>query len=484
MAIHADTATSDAQTFGYTPTLRRELRARDLTAYGLIFMVVIAPMGIFGGVFQASSGMIALAYLVGAGAMMFTASSYSLMSRRYPVAGSVYTYTGRAISPNVGFLTGWVLLLDYVGIPLLLSLVAAASMTSFVPAIPMAGWVAIFVITNALINLLGIKSSKKFNWFFLAGSLTVLTLFMVFGIRALAAGKGRGFSFDPLYNGTTFTWALVLGAVSIAVLSFLGFDAIALLAEDTKGSARNVGKAMYAALGLVAVLFIAQSWVAALLVPNPAGLISAGDPEGTSFYDAARVAGGPWLATLCALATAIAWGLANNMVAQVATSRLLFSMSRDGQLPAFLKRVSPKRNVPTNAILTTAAISLIFGLWMSTRDDAITLMSSLVNFGAMTGFVMLHVAVIIQYGRDGWRGNPLRHLVAPLIGAGILIAVIWHASILAQTVGIIWLCLGVVVLLALDAAGRQPRLAGLSPEQPTSGLRREPGVLSGQVPRG
>src|SRR5689334_16068892 len=91
--------------FGYQQQLRRELRVRDLIAYGLVFMVVIAPFGIFGSVYQASGGMIALAYVVGAAAMILTASSYGVMVEKYPVAGSVYGYAGRAISPAVGFLT-------------------------------------------------------------------------------------------------------------------------------------------------------------------------------------------------------------------------------------------------------------------------------------------------------------------------------------------------------------------------------------------
>ena len=68
---------------------------------------------------------------------------------------------------------------------------------------------------------------------------------------------------------------------------------------------------------------------AALLVEDPATLIADGDPAGTAFFQTARVAAGSWLATLTALATALACGLANTMVAQVGTSRLLYAMARD-----------------------------------------------------------------------------------------------------------------------------------------------------------
>ncbi|GLW35322.1 APC family permease [Actinoplanes regularis] len=444
--------------FGYQQQLRRELRIRDLIAYGLVFMVVIAPFGIFGSVFQASGGMIALAYVVGAAAMILTASSYGVMVAKYPVAGSVYGYAGRAIGPAVGFLTGWAILLDYVCIPLLLSLVAGASMASIVPSVPIWAWLIIFVLANTVMNVFGIKTTKLLNWIFLAAELVVLVIFLVYGLKAIADGKGHGFSLDPFYNGTSFTWSLILGGVSVGMLSYLGFDALGLLAEDAADGARTVRSAMYLSLLVVAALFVAQTWVAALLVPDPAGLIANGDPDGTAFYDAAEVAGGPWLGTLTALATALAWGVANNMVAQVATSRLLMAMSRDKQLPAFLSRVSLSRSVPTNAILATAAISLGIGLWMANRDDGITLMSAMVNFGAMIAFIVLHVCVIWDWAKNGRTGGLGRNVIVPLLGAGILVAVIFHAQLLAQKVGLIWLGLGVIVLIVLLSTGRKPAL--------------------------
>ena len=110
--------------FGYTQELQRSLSFTDLLVYGLIFMVPIAPFGIFGSVFQGSGGMVALAYAIGMIAMMFTALSYAQMVQAFPMAGSVYTYAGRGIAAPVGFLAGWVILLDYVLVPGLLYLIA------------------------------------------------------------------------------------------------------------------------------------------------------------------------------------------------------------------------------------------------------------------------------------------------------------------------------------------------------------------------
>jgi amino acid transporter len=440
-------------------------------------MVVIAPFGIFGAVFQASAGMVALAYVVGALAMLLTASSYGVMVQAYPSAGSVYTYAGRAVAPWVGFLTGWAVLLDYVLIPALLSLVAAASMAAIVPAVPVWGWVVGFVLLNTVLNLFGIKVTKQFNRVFLVGQVAVLAVYLVVGIAALADGKGRGFSWEPMFNSGTFSLGVLMTAVSVAALSFLGFDAISTLAEDNQGTPRQVGRAMLVALGVTGLLFIAQAWVAALLVPNPAQLIAEGDTAGTAFYETARIAGGAWLATLTAVATALAWGLANNMVAQVATSRLLLAMGRDRQLPPFLARVTLRRSVPAAAILITAAVSIGLGLFMAVRADGIALLASLVNFGAMIAFTVLHASVIYRYFTQGRPGSAWRNVVVPVLGISVLLAVVIHANILAQRVGLAWLALGVVVLLALFATGRRPRLSGID-------QHAEPMLAASPIPAG
>ena len=460
---------SDLEQYGYRQELSRSLSFADLLIYGLIFMVPIAPFGIFGSVYSGSGGMVALAYVIGMIAMMFTALSYSQMVRAFPMAGSVYSYAGRGIAPPVGFLAGWVILLDYVLVPGLLYLVASVAMHSLVPGIPVWLWLVAFVLLNTLVNYLGIQMTARVNKLMLVAELIVLAVFLVVGLVALLSGKVKattGF-WAPLFNADTFQWSVVFGAVSIAVLSFLGFDGISMLAEESREEARQIGRAMVGALLLAGTLFIVQTWVAALLVPDAPGLLQNGDPDGTAFYDAARAAGGGWLANLTALATAISWGFANSLVAQAATSRLLYAMARDRQMPSFLARINEKHKVPANATLLVAVVSLALGLYMATRDDGISLLSTLVNFGAMTAFLALHVAVVVHYVVRQHSRDWLRHLVVPVLGFLILLYVVINANIAAQTLGFIWLGLGVIVLISFYVSGRRPSLAGLSQESPS-----------------
>lgn len=450
--------------FGYKQELHRALTYRDLLVYGLIFMVPIAPFGIFGGVFQGSGGMIALAYAIGMVGMMITASSYAQMSKAFPMAGSVYTYAGRGIHPNVGFLAGWVILLDYVLVPTLLYIVAAIAMNSFVTAIPVWAWLLFFIVANTFINYSGIELTAKVNKVVLVGELIVLAIFIVIGVIAIASGKGNGFSFDAFYNSDTFSIGLVLGAVSIAVLSFLGFDGISMLAEENKEKATEIGRAMVGALLLAGALFIVQTWIGAMLVPSPDKLIAEGDPAGTAFYAAAEVAGGVWLGKLTALATAIAWGFANALVAQAATSRLLYAMARDKQLPKFLAVVNKKSGSPVNATFVTGAISVALGLYMVTQreDFGLTLITTLVNFGALTAFIVLHISVIVHHKIRGGSSDNWRHLVVPIMGIVLLGFVVIKANVAAQQVGLTWAGLGIVLLLILIVSGRKPKLSGMS----------------------
>ncbi len=184
------TASEKIENYGYKQELHRSLSFGDLLVYGLVFMVPIAPFGIFGGVFQGSGGMVALAYAVGMVAMMFTALSYSQMSRAFPMAGSVYTYAGRGIAAPVGFLSGWMILLDYVLVPGLLYLIASIAMNSLVPAIPVWLWLVGFVVLNTVVNYVGIEMTAKVNKVMLIGELIVLGDLP--GDRHRRAGPGQG----------------------------------------------------------------------------------------------------------------------------------------------------------------------------------------------------------------------------------------------------------------------------------------------------
>jgi amino acid transporter len=432
---------SELADFGYRQELKRSLRLRDLLVYGLIFMVPIAPFAIFGVVFNAAKGMVPLTYVIGLVAMLFTALSYREMSRAFPVAGSVYTYAGRGIAPWVGFLAGWAILLDYLLVPTLLYVTGAAALGTVVPAVPQWLWVVLFVVLNTVVNLAGIETTAQVNRWFLIGELAVLAIFVVAAVITVSA---RGaWSVTPFFNAAEFSPGLVFAALSVAVLSFLGFDAISTQSEEVQGGPRVVGRATVLSLCLVAVLFIVQTWLAAMLVPGTTEFVGQ-DATNQAFYHVAGLAAGQWLTVLVAITSALAAAVANSLVAQNATARLLFSMARDRTLPSFLAHVNQKRRVPERAVLLVAVVSLILGIFFVGQ---IEFLSTLVNFGALFAFLMLHVSVAIYHLIKRRQRTFGMHLAVPLIGFVIIGYVLYNADPDAKIGGLIWLAVGVVVIV-------------------------------------
>lgn len=374
--------------FGYQQQLRRSLSLKDLVIYGMIFMIPIAPFGVYGWVHADSGGMVPMAYLVGMVAMLFTALSYGAMARAFPIAGSVYSYAQRGIHPNVGFMAGWVLLLDYLLIPPLLYVFSALALNHLFPQVPKLAWMVIFLVSSTLVNLRGVTLAARVNLFFLIAEILVLAIFITFGLIALNNGMGNGsLTLKPFYQPEYFDLSLVMKAVSIAVLSFLGFDAISTLAEEVKGDpAKQIGRASLIALFLMGGIFILQTWLASDLA---AGMtFSSAD---TAFYEIAGAVGGPWLGTLAAVSTALAWGVTVSITSQAAVSRLLFSMARDGKLPHVLASVHPRFKTPHVSLYLVSLLALLIGaVFLDTPD----LLTSLVNFGALASFCLLLLALM------------------------------------------------------------------------------------------
>ena len=429
------------ESFGYEQELNRSVSTVDLLVYGLVFMVPIAPWAIFGTVYNSAAGMVPLVYVIGLVAMVFTALAYAQMAKSFPLAGSVFSYVGRGIHPGLGFFAGWAILLDYLLVPTLLYVFAAESMVGLFPGTPRWLWAIVFVVVNTIINLAGIGSLKIANRVFLAIELVFVVIFVVIAVRAINGDSlpNVGWSTLPIWDSNTVTAPLIASALSIAVLSFLGFDGISTLAEESTGRKNPAGRAMIIALFVVAFLFVVQTWLASLLAGGRASFSD--DEAGNAFFTLVQAASNTgWMNAFFAV-NVMAVGFANAMAAQAATSRLLYSMSRDGQLPKFLSKIST-RKVPISAILVVSALSVVLVLFFVGQ---IGLISSLVNFGALFGFCLLHVSVVWYYVVRQKSKNYLLHLVVPTLGFLIIGYVLFNADALAKIGGLVWLVIGAVI---------------------------------------
>ncbi|MFD7317316.1 APC family permease [Streptomyces sp. NPDC059883] len=438
--------------------LRRTLGFRDLVVYGLLFIAPMAPVGVFGTLDAKSHGAVALVYVVATVAMAFTAFSYAQMVRVAPRAGSVFAYARKGLGEGAGFIAGWMAMLDYLLIPAVAYLFAGIAMEALVPSVDRWVWTTIAVVITTLLNLWGVRAAARVGMAVLAMEIVVLLVFVVSAVAVLAQDGGtRGWS-TPFTSDVGFSLAAVLGGVSVAVLSYLGFDAIASFAEEVTGGSREVARAVLFCLVLAGALFIAQTYLVALLEPMSSAELAA-DPaaQGSAFYDAVDTSVGAWLHDLVAVSKAIGAAFAA-LAAQAAAGRLLFAMGRARRLPRVLSRTDS--GVPRVALLLAAVVTLLAAVWAARRPDGLDRLVSVVDVGALTAFVLLHASVV------GWfavrrREGPVRwftHVVLPVVGAAILIAVIVEAAGSARLAGAIWLALGLVVLLVQRGRGRPASL--------------------------
>lgn len=440
-------------------TLRREMQFRDLLIYGLIFIGPAAPVGIFGTLDARSHGAVALVYVIATIAMGFTALSYARMSMVVPKAGAVYSYASAGIGQRAGFLTGWMVLLDYLLIPAVAYLftgIALSSLFSGVPYfadVPTWVWTAIAVVFTTGLNLAGVRKAAWAAMVVLIAELIVLALVVGIGVYILAQNGPARPWLSPLAGLHTFSWADVFGAVSIAVLSYLGFDAIATFAEEQTGGKHLIGRATLGCLILAGLLFFVQTYIGALLTPHPPEYFQA-HPElqGETYYSTVRSELAPALAVALAFVKALGASF-SAMVGQAAGSRLLYSMARDGRAPRMLANVNDKTGTPMKAILVAALFNILIAVWAARTPDGLSHLVSFVDIGALCAFVMLHVSVI-SYFLIRQKGNSVfTYGVLPAIGALILLPVLFFATEIAQIVGLVWLAIGVAVLLVQGTSG-------------------------------
>ncbi|MFJ3878672.1 APC family permease [Streptomyces sp. NPDC090077] len=450
MASAADTSTAAPS------ALRRSLGFRDLVVYGLLFIAPMAPVGVFGTLDAKSHGAVALVYVVATVAMAFTAFSYAQMVRVAPQAGSVFTYARKGLGEGAGLIAGWMAMLDYLLIPAVAYLFSGIAMHALVPEVSRWVWTALAVVVTTGLNLWGVRAAARVGFAVLAMEIVVLLVFLVAAVAVLVQDGPRRGWLSPLTGdgSTAFSAAAVLGAVSVAVLSYLGFDAIASFAEEVTGGSARVARAVLFCLALTGVLFVAQTYLAALLAPVSSAELAA-DPglQGPAFYDAVEASVGSWLHDVVAASKAVGAAFAA-LAGQAAAGRLLFAMARERRLPRALARTSG--GTPRAALLVAAAVTLVAAVWAARRDDGLDHLVSVVDVGALVAFTLLHASVVGWFVVQRREGPPVwwKHLVVPVLGAAVTVAVIVEASRAAQLVGAVWLLAGLVLLLVQRGQGR------------------------------
>lgn len=445
----ASDADAELMRLGYTPSLRRQLGLAGLIVYGMLFFVPMAPVAVFGIVVNRSGGVPLLVYLVAAVVMGLSAVSYREMALRFPVAGSVYGYTRGATNPFGGFVAGWLILLDYLLMPALLTILSAIALQHVWPTIPAVAFGVAFVGASLALNLRGVEITTRVGLVLLGIQVAVIGIFVWY--VGVAIGEGRVHPTMSALWRPEASWTAVLGAVPIAALSYLGFDAVATLNEEAKGGGRAVSRATTLLLGAITALFCLQLWAASVV--SGASSFAPGAATNRAFYDAVDAVCPPWFTPVFTFTNAFVAIFACLVVAHAASARLVFAMARDKIIPDALARTN-RHGVPAVATIAVAGVTLILVVVFAGETE---LMTSLVTFGALTSYVMLHVAVVARCWVQERSRRWLTHLVVPVLGTAGLVLSLVRTSELARNVGVAWLAAGItgyVVVRALRRARR------------------------------
>jgi amino acid transporter len=414
--------------------LKRSLNRWDLVVYGVVLIQLTAPMPVYGVLSARADGHVVTTILLAMVGMAFTAISYGRMAEVYPSAGSAFTYVSRELSPILGYITGWGMLIDYILNPLIMVVWCSRAAMAFVPEVPYAMWAVAFGTAFTVVNLVGVKGSARINSGLAALMGAVVVVFLVCASRYILGIRygSPAYFLRPFYEPATFRLGDVLGGTSIAVLTYIGFDGISTLAEEVEDPRHSILFATVGSCLVIGVLSAIEVYAAQLVWPVSQPFRDVD----TAFLEIAVRVGGTWLFLVMSL-TLLAASFGSGVGSQLGAARLLYGMGRSNALPArFFGAVDRKHRVPRNNVLLVGLIALAGAFLVS-----YTLGAEILNFGALTAYMGVNAAALTRFYFRAQRRR-LRNLMPPLLGLAICFLLWLSLDRLAKIVGIAWMLLG------------------------------------------
>ncbi|UQZ33633.1 Putrescine importer PuuP [Paenibacillus sp. PK3_47] len=438
-----------------TVTLKRDLSLSHVVTMGLAWMSPMIFFTSFGVLHESSGGMLLAAYMLAFIAILFTALSYGQMARAFPVSGSAYTYVSKAMNPFLGFLVGWAILLDYLFSCIVAVLMFGVNLNAQFPAIPSSAWIILLTLIVMIINIIGIKPLANISKLFV-----FMQILFIAGFCALLVYKalygGITADLNPLAAQEGVSFSAILAGASLVCFSFLGFDSITTMAEETKEPKKTIPRAILIIVLSAGVMYFITAYLIQWIVPSFA--YSHVDSAG---YELMQNIGGSVLAAVFTFVIIFSI-LSQGLSSMTTVTRLLFVMGRTSLLPGKFASIHPKTRTPVFNIVLMSIVSLS-ALFIS-LETAI----KFVSFGALTAFLFVNLSVISHYilrqKQRAFRDILIR-LICPLFGAGFVLYLIALLDSASLILGTSWLAAGLVYygVRRLSAASfREP--AAVAPE--------------------
>jgi basic amino acid/polyamine antiporter, APA family len=456
------------------PRLQRVLTGPALfsIAYGEIASSIYFALGIIA--FHALGFTPAVLLLTGA-LFLLVSLSYAEGTAAIRETGGAATFVRIAFNDFWGFVTGWVLFLDYLIVIALSALYvphyAAAAMFSSVtrPTDVVLGCVVIAGI--AAYRLL--RNRRIFRFAFVVAVVDLMTqlllillgLALVFSPHALSAGTSLG---------SNPSWHSIAFALPLAMLAYTGLETVANLSEEARRPGRDLPRSVFSAIGLVVLLYAAIAVVALSAFPARNGTELGGtwsraplmgivarlrdhlpDFLGAPLQVFVGISGALILAT--AAATSIA-----------GFGRLAYSLGEHGQLPRRFGRLSRRSLVAPHSIVAAALIAIALLALTAALKHPVFFLASLFSFGVLLAFTAAQLAVIKLRLSHPEKRRPYRvpfavgRVPLPSVVGAVLTAFVWvlamatHAG--ARYGGPVWLAAGLVIY----AVVRKSRGEGLT----------------------
>ncbi len=447
--------------------LRRALTATQLTLLG-IGGVIGTGIFVLTGVAAAQNAgpALALSFIFAGIGCMFAGLCYAEFAAMIPVSGSAYSYSYATLGEGIAWFIGWNLILEYLFAVATVSVGWSGYAVSLLDQlhihIPDALSHAPFdqdkvtehmVRTGAIINVpamlivsaiaticyIGIKQSASFNSWIVAIKVTVIILFIMFGVSFINTANWHPFVPPNAGHFGEFGWSGVLAASGVIFFAYIGFDAISTAAQEAKNPQRDMPVGILASLVICTILYVVVAAVLTGMVNYRELNVAAPVALALDKYPALH-----WLGIFIKLG-AVAGMTSVMLVMTIAQARIFFAMARDGLLPKFFGRVHPRFRTPsTGTIVTGATAAIIGGLF------PVGVLGHLVSIGTLAAFVTVCIGVLVLRQTRPDLPRPFRTPVpwfTCLAGAAVCGLMMFSLGAATWWRLLIWTVLGVAVYL-------------------------------------
>lgn len=432
----------NVQTVGGNGELKRVYGFPSLVFFGLVFMGPSIILTIFGVEQIKTQGHITIAMALAAVIAIISCLSYAKMVEVFPGAGSSYLFATKGVGPKLGFMAGWAMLCDYCVSPMFMFAVCARYFNRMYPFMSWQAWAIVLAAIVLGMNVIGLKASKFFNMASGVLQLCLALLLSIMGVIYLNTTGGPEPASQVLFDAEDWTSLGLFAGMAIAFMSYLGFDGITTLAEESTCTPKKMGNAIVLSVVLQGLCLTGVGFVLSMMMPGEE-YIANPDTVGVDLFNMVQSS---TLFTNIVLTVKQCLVLMAAVNITTAASRLTYAMGRQGVLPKkFFGHLNKKFKTPTYNIYLCVAIYLIGALFL----DWVTI-SEVVSFGGLFGFCCVNIAVINYFWR---RGNDREHiwrsLILPIIGTAADVFAICFASTPCKVIGVIWVVLGFLYMTVM-----------------------------------